>query len=348
MTTNQPRSFGSRLWWITRTVLLIFIVLALATALLGGLGFAGYLGVQEIQRSDNSLLMRIEANEQNLNSLRDLVNSEFEEGNPEQQVQINQLQNEVEALTAQLDALQTAQNEDTAVQTDQIDTLEANLATAVAQNSNLAGELETVQSALVALQSDLNSTVVRVDDLGGDLDTVRLRLTALDDSLASLTTEMLAARDDEATELQQSLVQLQLWGLLTNARLALGDGDIDAAETAVAQAIPLATSLTAEPESTEAQALVRLQTRLALAADGFATDLDMVAQDLDAASNELSLLIFGLPPEAKEVEVEESVPTETAVDETATPETPTEEPEETATPAPAETPTPSPSPTATP
>lgn len=344
MTTNQPRSFGSRLWWIIRTVLLIFIVLALATAVLGGLGYAGYLGVKEIQRSDNSLLMRIEANEQNLNSLRDFVNAEFEEGNPEQQMLINQLQNEVEALTRQLEALQTVQGEATAVQTDQIDTLEANLATAVAQNSNLAGELESVQSALVALQSDLNSTGSRIDELGGDLDSLRLRLTDLDDSLVGLTTDATAARDAEANALQQSLLQLQLWGLLTNARLALVDGDVDAAETAVAQAIPLANSLTAEPESTEAQALLRLQTRLSLAADGFATDLNMVAQDLEAASNELSLLILGPPPEAEEAELEEVVPTETAVDETATPDPA----EETATPPPAETPIPAPSPTATP
>ncbi|WP_420640782.1 hypothetical protein [Candidatus Leptofilum sp.] len=350
MTTDQPRSFGSRLWWIIRSVLLIFIVLALAAALLGGLGYAGYLGVQEIQRSNDSLLMRIEANEQNLNSLRDLVNAEFAEGDPEQQMQINQLQNEVEALTRQLEALQTVQSEDTAVQTDQIDDLEANLATAVAQNGDLAGELEMVQSALVALQSDLNSTGGRIDELGGGLDTLRLRLADLDESLVALTTETIAARDSEAAAVQQNLIQLQLWGLLTHARLALVDGDISAAETAVAQAIPFANSLTAEPDSFAAQALLRLQTRLTLAADGFATDLPMVAEDLEAASRELTLLIVGPPPEAEIVE-ETSPATETAVEATPAP-TASSVSEETATPeptaVPAETPLPSPTPTATP
>ena len=61
MTTNQPRSFGQRLWWIIRTTFLIFILAVLATAILGGLGYAGYLGVLEIQRSNNSLAMRIDA-----------------------------------------------------------------------------------------------------------------------------------------------------------------------------------------------------------------------------------------------------------------------------------------------
>ncbi|WP_420629028.1 hypothetical protein [Candidatus Leptofilum sp.] len=348
MTTDQPRSFGSRLWWVIRTVLLIFIFLAV----LGGLGFAGYLGVRDIQRADNNLLTRIELNERNVNELRDTVNVEVAEGNLEQQLQIDRLQAEIETLTSQLEALQTLQAEDAAVQTDQIDALEANLATAVAQNSNLVSELEMVQSALVALQSDLNSAGVRIDDLGGDLDTVRLSLTDLDDSLTILTTDMTAARDSEAAALQQSLIQLQLWGLLTNARLALADGDVAAAETAVAQAIPLANSLTAEPDSFAAQALLRLETRLTLAADGFATDLLTVAEDLDAASRELTLFIVGPTPEPALEEVTAtpaSTSTETAVDTTPTP---TGTAEETATPdstpTPTETPTPSPAPTATP
>lgn len=324
MTSNQPRSFGRRLWWIIRTVLLIFIVLALITAVLGGLGYAGYLGVQEIQRSNDSLTMRIEANEQNLNSLRDLVNAEFAAGDPEQQVQIDQLQSEIETLTRQLETLQAAQAEDTAVQASQIDALDAELATAVAQNGDLTDELESVQAALVALQSDLNSAGGRIDELGGDLDTLQMHLSELDDSLVALNTQMAAARDSEATELQQSLVQLQLWGVLTNARLALADGELDAAETAVVQAITLASHLTAEPESVAAQALLRLQTRLTLAADGFATDLDMVVQDLQAASNELNLLIAGPQPDEAAGETATPPPSET---------TPTAVPAPTATPS---------------
>ncbi|MCA9916564.1 MAG: hypothetical protein KC445_01370 [Anaerolineales bacterium] len=331
MTSNQPRSFGRRLWWIIRTVLLIFIVLVLAAAALGGLGYAGYLGVQEIQRSNNSLMMRIEANEQNLDSLREMVNSEFAAGDPEQQVQINQMQVQLDALTRQLEAAQTDQAEVTAVQADQIDTLEANLATAVARNGNLSDELETVQIALVALQSDFNSMSGRVDSLGGGLDSLRLNLSVLDDSLTDLNTEMTAAKDSEANDLQQSLLQLQLWGTLTTARFALLDGDVTVAETAVTQAISQAANLTAAPDSLAAAALNRLKTRLSLAADGFATDLDLVAQDLQAAGNELNLLIVGPAPEAELVEAT-TAPTNTATpEETMTPE-PTTTPSSTATP----------------
>lgn len=327
MTNNQPRSFGRRLWWIFRTTLLIFFLVALSVVVLGGLGYAGYLGVQEIQRSNNSLMMRIEANEQNLNSLRELVNAEFAAGDPEQQVQINQLQNEIEALNRQLEAWQTVQAEETAVQAEQIQTLETNLATAVAQNSDLADELETVQTALVALQSDLNSASGRVDTLGGDVDALRQSLNDLDDSLVALGNEMSAARDSEAAELQQSLTQIQLWGMLTTARLALADEDVDAAETAVAQAILLADSLTTEPASLAAATLNRLQTRLSLAADGFATDLEMVAQDLQAASSELNLLIVGPTPETELVEAT-STPSETSEGDLVTP-SPTETPSST-------------------
>ena len=112
MTADQPRTFGRRLWWIFRTTLLIFIFVALIAAVLAGLGYAGLLGVQEIQRSNNSLAMRIDANEHNLNSLRDLVNSEFAEGNPEQQAQINELENHLASLTNQLEALQVTSAED--------------------------------------------------------------------------------------------------------------------------------------------------------------------------------------------------------------------------------------------
>lgn len=337
MTTNQPRSAGGRLWWIIRTTFIIFLIVVLATAILGGLGYAGYLGVQEIQRSNNSLTMRIDANEQNLNSLRDLVNSEFAQGNPEQQVQIDQLENELALLTQQLETLQAARVEDTAVQTEQLNTLTSELATAVAQNGDLAGELETVQEALVALQSDLNSTGGRIDELGGDVDRLRLQFSALDETITELNT--VAARDGETADLQQTLTLLQLWGVLTNARLALIDGDATSAETAVSQAITLSNTLVTETDSPTADALARLQTRLDLAAAGFDTDLPTVAQDLEAASRELALLLSGPAPEAAIVE---ATPSPTATDENAATAVPT------ATPSPSETPLPSPTPTATP
>lgn len=332
MTTNQPRNVGSRLWWIIRTTVLIFIVIVLVAAAVTGLGYAGYLGVQEIQRSDNGLAMRIDANEQNLNSLRDLVNSEFARGNPEQIVQIDQLENELATLTRQLEAMQTVQAEDTAVQTEQLNTLEARFATAIAQTDDLTGELETVQAALVALQSDLNNNGGRIDNLGGDLDRLRLQLSALDETVTA------AARDDETSSLQQTLTLLQLWGMLTNARLSLVDGDVVVAETAVAQAILLANSLTPDTDSLTAAALARLQTRLDLAAAGFATNLPTVVQDLEAASQELTLL---LSSPLSEAEIVEATPTATETAET-------DEETATATSTPIPTATPLPSPTATP
>lgn len=337
MTTNQPRSAGGRLWWIIRTTFIIFFVVALVAAILAGLGYAGYLGVQEIQRSNNSLTTRIDANEQNLNSLRDLVNSEFAEGNPEQQVQIDRLENELALLTQQVEALQVAQLEDTAVQTEQFNTLEAELATAIAQSGDLADELETVQEALVALQSDLNNNGSRVDELGGDLDRLRLQLSALDETVTELNTATTAARDGATADLQQTLTLLQLWGVLTNARLALIDGDEVAAETAVAQAITLSHMLVAETDSPTEAALARLQTRLDLAAAGFDTDLPTVVQDLEAASRELTLLLSSPTQEAESAELE-TTPTPTTATGTAT-TTPT------ATPEPSETPLPSPTPT---
>jgi hypothetical protein len=336
MTTNQPRSAGRRLWWIIRSTLLIFIMLALGVAVLAGLGYAGYLGVQEIQRSNNSLIMRIDANEQNLDSLRDLVNSEFSQGNIEQQVQINELENKLATLSNQLEALQAARVEEMATQAAQNDTLEAELATAVAHSNNLTSDLETVQAALVALQSDLNSNGGQLDALGGDLDQLRLLLNTLETNLADLSTETAAAREGEAADIQQSITQLQLWGVLTNARLYLIDGNIDGAETAVAQAIPLATILTTEPDAPAAAALQRLQTRLSLAAAGFATDLSMVAQDLAAASADLNIVM--LNPIAEPEGTVEVTPTPPSSEESTT---------ETPPPPPSETPLPSPTPTPT-
>lgn len=333
MTTNQPRTAVRRIWWIIRTTLIMLIALSLGAAVLAGLGYAGFLGVKEIQRSDNSLAMRIEANKQNLDSLRDLVNAEFAEGNPEQQVQLNQLENELAVLNNHLEALQTARAEDTAVQAAKNSALEDELATAVAHNISLTSDLETVQAALVALQSDLNSNSGRLDALGGDLDHLRLQISTLGSDLAALSTETAAARSESEADVQQSITLLHLWSVLTNARLYLINDNTASAETAVAQAIPLAAALNAEPETSAAAALQRLQARLSLAAGEFATDLPMAAQDLDAASTELMLLMSG-----SSIETELSAtPTAPTVTETAA---------ATATPSPSETPLPSP--TATP
>ena len=331
MTTNQPRTV-SRLWWIIRTTLLIFIVGAFVTVVFGGLGYVGYLGVLEIQRSNTSLLMRIEANEQNLNALSDLVDSEFARGNPAQQVQINQMTNDLAALTRQLESLQAAQVADTAVQTEQITLVEADLATAIAQNSDLANELAAVQAALVALQSDFNGSVVDLDELGGDLDRLRLQLGGLDDVLTELTTETAAAREEGGGDVQQSLTLLQLWGVLTHARLALLDSDLPTVETAVTQATALADALTAEPDTPAAAALQRLQTRLNLAAAGLAANLPLATQDLAAASQELTLLMSSPTAEAELVEISPTPP-ETGVG-TAVPATPTPLPNPSPTPTP--------------
>ncbi|MCA9941997.1 MAG: hypothetical protein H6656_15115 [Ardenticatenaceae bacterium] len=336
MTSNQPRSAGRRLWWILRTTLLIFIIVALVAIVLGGLGYGGYLGVREIQRSVNSLAVRIDANEHNLNSLRDLVDAEIEKGNPEQQVLIIQLQNELAALQTRLETVQAAQSQETAVQTEQFSTVEANLDAAVTQNSVLADELGDVRAALVALQSDLNDSGVRLNNLEGDVDQLRLQLGTLDEMLTDLTAETAVARSSSAVDLEHSLTLLQLWGVLTNARLALADGDEVEAETAVSQAILLSDNLTVTPDSPAAAALQRLQTRLALAADGFATNVPMVAQDLAAASQELTLLLS--VPATDEI-LDEATPTPTEADTGTATVAPT------ATAAPEETPLPSPTPT---
>lgn len=336
MTSNQPRSAGRRLWWILRTTLLIFIIVALVAIVLGGLGYGGYLGVREIQRSVNSLAVRIDANEHNLNSLRDLVDAEIEKGNPEQQVLIIQLQNELAALQTRLETVQAAQSQETAVQTEQFSTVEANLDAAVTQNSVLADELGDVRAALVALQSDLNDSGVRLNNLEGDVDQLRLQLGTLDEMLTDLTAETAVARSSSAVDLEHSLTLLQLWGVLTNARLALADGDEVEAETAVSQAILLSDNLTVIPDSPAAAALQRLQTRLALAADGFATNVPMVAQDLAAASQELTLLLS--VPATDEI-LDEATPTPTEADTGTATVAPT------ATAAPEETPLPSPTPT---
>lgn len=344
MTTNQPRSFGQRLWWIIRTTLLIFVLAVLAVAVLGGLGYAGYQGVLEIQRSNNSLAVRIDANEQNLNSLRDLVNSEFAQGNPEQQVQINQLKNEVALLTNHLEELQATRAADTAVQTEQINTLQADLATATTANGALAEELASVQDALVALQSDLNSNGSRIDELGGDVDRLRVQLNGLDDSLTAFREEAFVIHDQETADLAQSLAVLQLWGLLTNARLALLNEDVTGAETAVIQAQTLAASMVVAPDSAAEVALGRLQTRLDLAAGSFATSLSTAAQDLEAASRELTLLLSGPPAET---EVLAATP-DLAGAQTPEASEPEGTPTATSTPAATATPLPSPAPTATP
>ena len=229
------------------------------------------------------------------------------------------------------------------MQGSQIDELEAELATAVAQNRFLANDLDAVEAALVALQSDLNNNVSRVDALGGEVDNLRLQLSALESSLTTLTTEMAAARDGEAAALQQDIALLHLWGVVTNARLYLADGDIAQAETAVAQAIQLAANLSAEPESATAAALLRLQTRLTLAAEGFAADLPMVEQDLMAASREIDLILTGATEtvEASGTATPTATLEETAVAPTVMPETtPTVTSSPTALPTPTITPTP--------
>ena len=281
--SSQPRTVGRKLLWIITTTILLLIIIAILASIVGG----GAMGFSELNRSFASLQTQIDANEQNLESLQSLVNSEFDVAAPRQQQEaLDVLQEDVSRLQADL-----AMDLDT--QEQKLTILEETLTTAV---SNASTTESSVSDGLLVLQDDLIETNSRVDGLGGEVDSIQSELQAVNTAVASLETAV-GEKEISAEELQYTFALFHTWEMITRARLRLLETNYGLAESDIEQALRAVDYLVETREEDDSNNLRVIQTRLALALSNLPARPEEANNDLDIAWNEIDqlLLVIAFP-----------------------------------------------------
>lgn len=327
MSAEPSRSVGRRIFWVITTTILILIFIAILVSLFGG----GAFGVSELNRSFESLQTQIDANEQNLESLQSLVNSEFEAGAPrELQQDINNLQENVSSLDTDLATMQSDLANDLETQAEKLDALASSLATAVSD----AEAMEANNSeGLLTLQTDLNQSNRRLDELGGELDALQADVDDANTAVSELET---AYADNTITqeELQYMISLFRSWEMIARARLRLVENNFGLAEADAEQALRMIDFLIDHNAGENPDNLRIIQTRLALALSNLPDEPEQASTDLETAWNEIDkLLIIATFPEEEQGVILSTIPiseevtiedngsaTEVEAEATATPE----------------------------
>ncbi|MFQ5398184.1 MAG: hypothetical protein ACE5E7_01145 [Anaerolineae bacterium] len=319
---------GRSILWVLKTSLVSIVILGVIT----GLAWGGFLVFAEIQRSFDSIAVRVEANQSNLELLQSDVDALAEAGTSQRE-QLGSLRDktaeqetQLTNITRQLDSGLQRQGELLAALQEQVDA-------AVGDQDKAAEDMAALGSALVALQRDVNQNSGRIDDLGGEVDALRAETETLGASVALVHEAAVTNAQSGVGDVQLTLALFRVWELTARASLRLVQNNVGLATADVEAAVRAMDELLLLVPETEVEPLQMVQARLALAFASLPDDPALAARDLETAWDELDgVLSARISPSA-------TAKTATAASAAAA-DTITATPEATAQPTPSPTPTP--------
>ncbi len=319
---------------------LAFIKTILTAVILAALIWGGLAAIIELQRSFDSVTVRVDRNKRDIETLRGQMVAASEES-PDRQ-DIEGLRATTEELTNELNTLREEMAGDLERQQEMLTALEENINAVTEANQTVTNLGETAReetaalaSALVAIQGDFNDTNSRIDALGGEIDELRAENTTLDADLAELNQSVISTTvaAAEMETFQQTLALFHVWELVARARLRLVENNLGLATADVERAFRALDEILIADLGENEEALKVVQTRLAFTFTSLTDNPDVAARDLESAWDELDRILTDrlFPDLATRVETEAIQPVVEEI--TPTPET-------TAVPAPTATPSP--------
>ena len=343
-TPNEKPGLGYRLLTIIRMTLISLILIAVLTALAWG----GFLLFEEVNRSLDSINLRVDTNKQRIGLVQEDV-ATLKAGNPEQIQQIADLATAVATLDDELTAVRQLTGQLTADLADQetvLAALQTDLATVQTTAASTAGDAATLTTALTAMQEDINRNNSQLDDLGGSVDGLRSNIDQMGDNVANLEPlgGLAMAADNRVAEMEETLALFQVWQLISRARLHLVENNVGLATNDVQTALRATQSLAAAETAVPTTTLNIITTRLALALGNLPDNVTAADQDLTIIWDQLDALITArvFPDLVEEIEAGTTEGTATEAEAETTEEVPAEATEATEAPTAAPTPTPSP------
>jgi len=297
---------------------------------IAGLVWGGFLVFAEIQRSFDSIAVRVEANQSNLELLRSDIDALAESGASQRELlgslrdKTAEQETQLANIARQLDSGLQRQGELLAALQEQVDT-------AVGDQDKAAEDMAALGSALVALQHDVNQNSGRIDDLGGEVDALRAETETLGANVALVHEAAVTDAQSGAGDVQLTLALFRVWELTARASLRLVQNNVGLATADVEAAVRAMDELLPLIPDTEVESLQMVQARLALAFASLPDDPALATRDLETAWDELDSVL------AARISLAPATETTTAATDAAA-ETITATPEATAQPAPTPTP----------
>lgn len=296
MNSNPSPTFWSRaaeaVTWSLKSALRL-VLLALLLALLS----AGiWVGLQEVDRSLNNIVRRIDVTEQNMGLLRNDANLLMETNQAQQQA-VGRLQSEANGFDQRLTGLENQLLADLNQQEERLDLLEALMGEWAAGNERQREELAGVGTAVVSLQADVNESSGRIDHLGGEFDNLQADMTTLSSDVTEFRAEF-ATPDSEVARLKEAVSLFRAWELVARARLRLIENNPGLATTDTTLALTAVNGLMESSPAASSDSLSGVQERLNLALTNLPDNPTAAVRDLESAWEELDRLLAALldPP----------------------------------------------------
>lgn len=314
-TQTGKRSFGRRVLWILKTVFVSLLLIAI----IGGIAYGVFLGVEELNRSMDSLVVRIEANSERITLMDERIDAVRADDPSEHLRQLEAGLDDVNGRFADFQTQLTAQS-------DLLAAMQEEVALAADTSAASVADTATLGDAFLALQNDINESNGRIDALGGEIDGLNGKFDDLQTEAGQLETTLgqfagTAVTDADIDSLQQTLALFHIWEQIARARLHLAENNAGLATDEVEQALRLTDFLVANAAEENAQSLALVQTRLGLAFNSLPDDAETAVLDLENAWSQLdAILTARLFPEAAVTQIQTETETEEATPEpTATP-----------------------------
>ena len=314
MTTSTPETndtpdtagSGSAGDFLTRLILALLKV-GLALLILAGLAVGAWFIFRELDRSFDSVIVRIERNTRRIEESETEI-STLEEQNFARQVQAADLEAALAEREQEIAALEEELGADLSRQEEILAGLEEEATILAGRADALGDETAALGDGLLALQEDLNANGQQIDQLGGTMDGLFVELAALDDRSAGLQDQVDELAAEDLAGWRRAVALFRVWEMIGRARLRLVEGNAGLAAADVALALAAVDDLSAgdltaitpdqvgndqgpaEPDPF-AEDLLTLRERLVLAAANLPDQPIVAGRDLETAWETLDAII---------------------------------------------------------
>lgn len=269
---------------------LAFIKVGLALLVLAALAIGAWLIFREIDRSFDSVIVRIDRNTRRVEEAEAEIDA-LQDQNYERQVQVTELETALATRERTIADLEEELSADLSEQSEMLTGLEEELAELAAQADALSEETALISAGLVALQEDLNRNGQQIDQLGGAVDGLSEMLTTLDSRSADLQSQVDDLAAEELAGWRRAVALFRVWEMIGRTRLRLLEGNLGLAAADIELAVTAMDDLAAPDSEQLPEDLVAIRERLLLAGINLPDQPQAAARDLETAWEALDAIL---------------------------------------------------------
>ena len=298
----DPAGSGGGAWGFLKRLILALLKVGLALLILAGLAVGAWFILRELDRSFDSVVVRIERNTRRIEESEAEI-SALEEQNFARQVQAAELEAALADREREIADLEGGLSADLDRQAQMLAEVEEQAANLAAEADTLGQETAALSAGLLALQEDLNANGQQIDQLGGDVDGLTAELAALDDRSVELQSQVDDLAAEDLAGWRRAIALFRVWETIGRARLRLVEGnaglaaaDVDLALAAIDDLLAgylaeVTSGQGAEEPGPLAEDLTALRERLVLAAANLPDEPLAAGRDLETAWENLDAII---------------------------------------------------------